>query len=155
MQTDITNNVKVTPLSSTMAFKKHRKTLYIPIDIARITVNALVDSGSLASVHDKKKSKNKTLCLAKIRAEALPPQCYIQEADKKIGKSLANAHLMPVNSQNLPMPANLKEDILVELVFLDSRDITTFLPSSKYASPMFAQRKPSRKLRLLVDLRKK
>ena len=28
------------------------------------------------------------------------------------------------------------------------------LPSSKYASPIFVQRKPSGKLRLLVDLRK-
>ena len=32
--------------------------------------------------------------------------------------------------------------------------ITTMLPFSKYASPIFAQRKPNGKLRLLVDLRK-
>ena len=32
--------------------------------------------------------------------------------------------------------------------------IITTLPLSKYASPIFAQRKPNRKLRLLVDLRK-
>ena len=32
--------------------------------------------------------------------------------------------------------------------------IITVLPFSKYASPIFAQRKPNRKLRLLVDLRK-
>ena len=32
--------------------------------------------------------------------------------------------------------------------------IITVLPFSKYASPIFAQRKPNGKLRLLVDLRK-
>ena len=33
-------------------------------------------------------------------------------------------------------------------------EIITALPFSKYASPIFAQRKPNGKLRLLVDLRK-
>ena len=51
-------------------------------------------------------------------------------------------------------PINLKDDILVELALLHKYGIITTLPFSKYASPIFAQRKPNGKLRLLVDLRK-
>ena len=57
-------------------------------------------------------------------------------------------------SQSLPTPINLKEDILVELALLHRYGIITTLPFSKYASPIFAQKKPNGKLRLLVDLRK-
>ena len=57
-------------------------------------------------------------------------------------------------SQNLPVPINLKDDILVELALLHEYGIITTLPFSKYASPIFAQRKPNGQLRLLVDLRK-
>ena len=60
----------------------------------------------------------------------------------------------PAYSQSLPTPINLKEDILVELAQLNSYGIITTLPFSKYASPIFAQKKPNGKLRLLVDLRK-
>ena len=60
----------------------------------------------------------------------------------------------PAYSQSLPAPINLKEDILVELVMLHKYGIITTLPFSKYASPIFAQKKPNGKLRLLVDLRK-
>ena len=60
----------------------------------------------------------------------------------------------PAYSQNLPTPINLKEDILVELTMLHRYGIITTLPFSKYASPIFAQKKPNGKLRLLVDLRK-
>ena len=60
----------------------------------------------------------------------------------------------PAYSQNLPTPINLKEDILVELALLQRYGIITTLPFSKYASPIFAQKKPNGKLRLLVDLRK-
>ena len=57
-------------------------------------------------------------------------------------------------SQNLPMPIHLKEDLIVELALMHKYGIITVLPFSKYASPIFAQRKPNGKLRLLVDLRK-
>ena len=57
-------------------------------------------------------------------------------------------------SQSLPTPINLKEDILVELALLHRYGIIKTLPFSKYASPIFAQKKPNGKLRLLVDLRK-
>ena len=60
----------------------------------------------------------------------------------------------PAYSQSLPTPINLKEDILVELALLHKYGIITTLPFSKYASPLFAQKKPNGKLRLLVDLRK-
>ena len=57
-------------------------------------------------------------------------------------------------SQSPPTPVNLEEDILVELALLHQYGIITTLPFSKYASPIFAQKKPNGKLRLLVDLRK-
>ena len=60
----------------------------------------------------------------------------------------------PAYSQSLPTPVNLKDDILAELALLQKYRIITTLPFSKYASPMFAQKKPNGKLRLLVDLRK-
>ena len=59
-----------------------------------------------------------------------------------------------VNSQNLPMPIHLKEDLFVELALMHKYGIITVLPFSKYSSAIFAQRKPNGKLRLLVDLRK-
>ena len=59
-----------------------------------------------------------------------------------------------VYSQNLPMPIHLKGYLIVELALMHKYAIITVLPFSKYASPIFAQRKPDGKLRLLVDLRK-
>ena len=60
----------------------------------------------------------------------------------------------PIYTQSLPVPINLKEDLTVELALMHQYGIITTLPFSKYASPIFAQRKPNGKLRLLVDLRK-
>ena len=60
----------------------------------------------------------------------------------------------PVYSQSLPMPIHLKEDLIVELAPMHKYGIITVLPFSRYASPIFAERKPNAKLRLLVDLRK-
>ena len=59
-----------------------------------------------------------------------------------------------VYSQSLPMPIHLKEDLIVELALMHKYGIITVQHFSKYASPIFAQRKPNGKLRLLVDLRK-
>ena len=59
-----------------------------------------------------------------------------------------------VYSQSLPMPIHLKKDLIVELALRHKYGIITVLPFSKYASSIFAQRKPNGKLRLLVDLRK-
>ena len=58
----------------------------------------------------------------------------------------------PVYTQSLPVPINLKKDLTVELALMHRYGIITTLSFSKYASPIFAQRKPNGKLRLLVDL---
>ena len=59
----------------------------------------------------------------------------------------------PAHSQSLPAPINFKDDVPVELALLHKYGIITTLPFSKFASPIFAQRKPNGKLHLLVDLR--
>ena len=59
-----------------------------------------------------------------------------------------------VYSQSLPMPIHLKEDLIVEVALMHKYGVITVLPFSKYASPIFAIRKPNGKLCLLVDLRK-
>ena len=56
--------------------------------------------------------------------------------------------------QSLPVPVNLKKDPRVELALIQNDGIITRIPFSTYTSPIFAQRKPNGKLRLLVDLRK-
>ena len=60
----------------------------------------------------------------------------------------------PAYSQSLPTPINLKDDITVELTLPHRYGIIIILPFSKDASPIFAQRNPNGRLRLLVDLRK-
>ena len=60
----------------------------------------------------------------------------------------------PVYSQNLRLPIHLKEDLIVDLALMHNYGIITVLPFSKYASRIFAQRKPNGELRLLVYLRK-
>ena len=58
-----------------------------------------------------------------------------------------------VYSQSLPMLIPLKEDLIVDLALMHKYGIIKLLPFSKYASPIFAKKKPNGKLRLLVDLR--
>ena len=58
-----------------------------------------------------------------------------------------------VYSQNLPMLIHGKEHLIVELALMHKYETITVLPFSKYASPIFAQRKLNGKLRLFVDLR--
>ena len=60
----------------------------------------------------------------------------------------------PIYKQNLPVPINLKGYLTVELALMHRYVILATLPVSKYASPIFVQRKSIVKLRLLVDLRK-
>ena len=52
------------------------------------------------------------------------------------------------------MPIHLREDLIVELAVMHKYGITLVLHFSKYASPIFAKRKPNGKLRLLVEFRK-
>ena len=58
-----------------------------------------------------------------------------------------------VYTQNPPISIRLKENLIVELALMHKYGIITVLSFSKYASPIFAQRKPNGKLRLLADLR--
>ena len=67
---------------------------------------------------------------------------------------LTPKHDEPVYAQSLPTPTNLKDDLLVELALMQEYGIITTLPYSKYSSPIFTQRKPNGKLRILVDLRR-
>ena len=67
---------------------------------------------------------------------------------------LTPKHDEPVYAQSLPTPTNLKDDLLVELALMQEYGIITTMPYSKYSSPIFAQRKPNGKLRILVDLRR-
>ena len=57
-------------------------------------------------------------------------------------------------SQGFSAPILFKEEIFVELAMLQGIRFITTLLFSKYASPIFAQKKSNGKLRLLVDLRK-
>ena len=60
-----------------------------------------------------------------------------------------------VYSQNLPSPIHLKEHLIVELALMHKCGTITVLPFSKYASPIFAQRKSNgKKLLLRVHLGK-
>jgi hypothetical protein len=67
---------------------------------------------------------------------------------------LTPEHNDPVYTQPLPTPLNLKDEIMVELAVMQYYGIIKPLAFSKYASPLFAQRKPNGKLRMLVDLRR-
>ena len=72
----------------------------------------------------------------------------------KFKMKLTPKHDEPVYAQSLPTPTNLKDDLLVKLALMQEYGIITTLPCSKYSSPIFAQRKPNGKLRILVDLRR-
>ena len=67
---------------------------------------------------------------------------------------LTPAHDLPVYVQSPPTPIHLRDEILVELALMQYYGIVTLLPNSKYSCPIFAQRKSSGKLRILIDLRR-
>ena len=64
--------------------------------------------------------------------------------------SLSPKNDKSVYKQSLPIPINLK----VELAQMHRYGMLTTFPFSEYAKSMFEQRKPNRKLRLLVNIRK-
>ena len=74
--------------------------------------------------------------------------------NKEFKIKLAQKDDKAVYSQILPIPIHLKQDLMAELPPTHKYGVITVLPSSKYASPIFAQRRPNGKLRLLVNLRK-
>ena len=67
---------------------------------------------------------------------------------------LTPQHDKPVHLQRLQNLRTLRDDLLVELALMQEYEIITTLPSSKYSLPVFAQRKPNGKLRILVELRR-
>ena len=67
---------------------------------------------------------------------------------------LTPSNPLPVYVQGPPAPIHLRDEILIELALLQYYNIITTLSHSKYSSPIFAHRKPSRQLRLLIDLRR-
>ena len=67
---------------------------------------------------------------------------------------LTPEHHRPIYTQSPPTPIHLRDELMVELALMQHYGIITPLPYSKYCSPIFAQRKPSGKLRLLIDLRR-
>ena len=60
----------------------------------------------------------------------------------------------PMYTQGPPTPIHYRVEVLVELALLQYWGVITTLTYSKYSSPIFAVRKPSGKLRILVDLRR-
>ena len=67
---------------------------------------------------------------------------------------LTPEHSLPVYVQGPPAPIHLRDEILIELALLQYFNIITTLSHSKYSSPIFCHRKPSGKLRILIDLRR-
>ena len=155
--------------------------LYFPMDFGELTLDGLIDTGAHSSaIPEADLRKIRLLAPQSIVKEGPAPsfQIMVANGDLETPKSTVEFHDIfarhrfdigmneeftvkltpkddsPAYSQSLPTPINLKEDILVELALLHKYGIITTLPFSKYASPIFAQKKPNGKLRLLVDLRK-
>ena len=67
---------------------------------------------------------------------------------------LTPEHGDPMYTQRPPTAIHYRDEVLAELALLQYWEVITMSPYSKYSSPLFAEGKPSGKLRLLVDLRK-
>ena len=73
--------------------------------------------------------------------------------------SQCNSHLYTIGmglliAEAFQAPINLNDEILTEIVLLHKYGIITTLPVCKLASPIFEQKKPKGKLRLMVDIGK-
>ena len=67
---------------------------------------------------------------------------------------LTPAHQLPVYVQGPPAPIHLRDEIMGELALLQYSNIITTLSHSNSSSPIFVHRKPSGKLRILIDIRR-
>ena len=67
---------------------------------------------------------------------------------------LTPEHELPVYVQSPQTPIHLRDELLVELALMHYYNSITTLSHSKYSSPIFAQRKESGRLRILIDLRR-
>ena len=67
---------------------------------------------------------------------------------------LTPEHQRPLYTQGPPTPIQLRNELTVELALMHYFGLITTLSHSKYSSPLFAHRKPSGKLRMLIDHRR-
>ena len=67
---------------------------------------------------------------------------------------LTSEHELPVYGQSSQTPIYLRDELLVELALKHYYNLITTLSHSKYSSPIFAQRKESGRLQILIDLRR-
>ena len=67
---------------------------------------------------------------------------------------LTPEHQQPLYTQGPPTPIHFRSELTVELALMPYFGLITTLPHSKYSSILFAYRKPSGKLRMLIDLRR-
>ena len=67
---------------------------------------------------------------------------------------LTPEHNSPVYVQSPQTPIHLRNELIVELALMHYYGLITTLSHSKYSSPVFAQRKASGRLRILIDLRR-
>ena len=75
-------------------------------------------------------------------------------ANEEFKVKLTPENNKPMYTQGPPTPIHYRDEVLVELALLQYWGIISTLTYSKYSSPIFAFRKPSDKLRILVDLRR-
>ena len=61
---------------------------------------------------------------------------------------------IPIDEQGPPTPIHLRNELQVEVALMHYYGLITTLSQSRYNSHLFAQRKNSGRLRLLIDLRK-
>ena len=73
-------------------------------------------------------------------------------SDLKI--KLTPEHQRHLYTQGPPTPIQLRNELTVELALMHYFGLITTLSHSKYSSPLFAYRKPSGKLQMLIDLRR-
>ena len=67
---------------------------------------------------------------------------------------LTPEHQLPLYFQGPPTPVHFRDELLVELALMHYYGLITTLSQSKCSSPLFAHRKESGKLRILIDLRR-
>ena len=67
---------------------------------------------------------------------------------------LTPEHNLLVYTLYATTPILFRDELIIEFALMQNYDIISTLPFSKYSSPIFAQRKSSRNLQTLIDLRK-
>ena len=73
-------------------------------------------------------------------------------SNTELKNKLTTEHPFPAYVQGPPAPIHLRDEILVELAFLQYFNIITLISHSKYSSPVFVHRKSSGKLRIFIEL---